>query len=188
MRVLNIHERDLDATVPEVGRLIDALSSPADVLWPSRHWPAMRFDRPLQVGATGGHGPIRYFVEAYEPGRRVQFRFTGPRGFVGFHALDVQEIAPGRTRLRHVLQMETAGPAVLTWPLVFRWLHDALLEDALDQAETAVGAVGAVYRKPPRRRWSLWVRILRSVLRPRRPRRPSRPTGDLAAKGPRTDA
>jgi hypothetical protein len=186
MRVLNVHERDLDATTAEVGRLIDALSSPADVLWPSRHWPAMRFDRPLQVGATGGHGPIRYFVEAYEPGRLVQFRFTGPKGFLGFHALDVQETAPGRALLRHVLEMETEGPAVLTWPLVFRWLHDALLEDALDQAETAVGAV---CRNPRARRWSLWVRILRAVLRPRRSRKSSRPTGqtgDLAAKGPRT--
>ncbi|HYE76988.1 MAG TPA: SRPBCC family protein, partial [bacterium] len=118
MRVLNIHERDLDATPAEVGRLIDSLSSPADVLWPSRHWPAMRFDRPLQVEATGGHGPIRYFVEAYEPGWRVQFHFTGPEGFLGFHAFVVQEIAPGRTRLRHVLEMETVGPAVRTWPLV----------------------------------------------------------------------
>lgn len=165
MRVLNIHERDLDATPAEVGRLIDALSSPADVLWPSRQWPAIRFDRPLQVGAAGGHGPIRYFVESYEPGHRVQFRFTGPRGFLGFHALEVQEIAPGRTRLRHVLEMETEGPAVLTWPLVFRWLHDALLEDCLDQAEAATGGTSRA------RRWSPWVRILRSALQPRRSRR-----------------
>ena len=166
-----------------MGRLVDSLASPADVLWPSRHWPAMRFDRPLQVGATGGHGPIRYFVEAYEPGRRIQFRFTGPKGFLGFHALEVQETAPGRSRLRHVLEMETEGQAVLTWGLVFRWLHDALLEDCLDRAETAVGG------RPRARGWSPWVRILRRAVGSRRqPRRSSRQTESTAARGPRTDA
>ncbi|UNO43730.1 DUF2867 domain-containing protein [Streptomyces sp. MST-110588] len=38
----------------------------------------MRFDRPLGVGAYGGHGPVRYRVSAYDPGRRIRFDFTSP--------------------------------------------------------------------------------------------------------------
>ena len=39
------------------GRLLDGLSAADDRLWPKDRWPAMRFDRPLKVGARGGHGP-----------------------------------------------------------------------------------------------------------------------------------
>ncbi len=158
MNVLNIHERELNASPSQVGLLIDQLATKDDPLWPRDQWPAMKFDRPLEVGAAGGHGPIRYFVEAYEPGRSIQFRFTGPRGFDGYHVLDVQEIGPQRVRLKHKIAMNTTGPARLTWPLVFRPLHDALLEDALDKAQTAVG----MSVQPSV--WSPWVRFLRWLL------------------------
>lgn len=140
-----------------VGReLIDKLASRDDVLWPRDRWPAMRFDRPLSVGAAGGHGPIRYFVETYEPGRSVRFRFTAPRGFVGTHELDVDETAAGSVRVRHVISMGTKGAARLTWPLLFRPLHDALMEDALDRAE------GHCTKSPvARKSWGLRVRLLR---------------------------
>jgi hypothetical protein len=117
----------------------------------------MRFDRPLAIGARGGHGPIRYDVDAYEPGRSVRFRFTAPRGFEGFHAYEVDERA-GRTILRHVLEMRASGAARATWPLVFRPLHDALIEDSLDRAEHAV--TGGVARPA---HWSAYVRFLRAA-------------------------
>jgi hypothetical protein len=60
MPVINIHERVLDASIFEIGKLIDGLASANDKLWPHDRWPAMKFDRPLSVGAIGGHGPIRY--------------------------------------------------------------------------------------------------------------------------------
>jgi hypothetical protein len=59
----------------EVGALIDSPAGPHDGLWARDLWPEMRFDRPLVVGADGGHGPVLYAVEAYEPGRRSG---TGP--------------------------------------------------------------------------------------------------------------
>jgi hypothetical protein len=62
---------DLDA----VGALLGRLGSVDDRLWPKDRWPAMRLDRPLQVGARSGHGLIRYRVELFEPARRVRFRF-----------------------------------------------------------------------------------------------------------------
>jgi hypothetical protein len=104
----------------QVGALLDSLASPADSLWPKESWPAMRFDRPLGVGAAGGHGPIRYAVEEFVPGRRVVFRFTGPRGFKGGHRLEILPAGEDRTILRHRMAMETEGPALLSWPLIFR--------------------------------------------------------------------
>jgi hypothetical protein len=157
MKVLNVHERALLAGREQVGALLDSLSSPADALWPAHLWPRMRFDRPLSVGAAGGHGPIRYFVEAYAPGRSIRFRFTGPRGFDGWHGLEVLAI-PGTVALRHTLEMTTRGLATLSWPLVFRPLHDALIEDALAMAEAALG------HAPRLVPWPLQVRLLRSVL------------------------
>ena len=59
LRVLNVHDRNIAAPPDAVGALIDSLASDDDALWPSRTWPRMYLDRPLGVGAIGGHGPIR---------------------------------------------------------------------------------------------------------------------------------
>lgn len=158
LRVRNVHERTVAASPQRVGGLLDRLASDADNLWPRDRWPAMRFDRELSIGAVGGHGPVRYFVEGYEPGRSVRFRFTAPRGLDGYHGYEVEPTGSGATRLRHVLEVRAGGPALLTWPLVFRPLHDALLEDSLDRAQSFFGEA------PPRRRWSAWVRFLRWAL------------------------
>jgi hypothetical protein len=155
--VLNIHARDLHASRDAVGALLDSLASDQDLLWPGDRWPAMRFDRPLQVGAVGGHGPIRYRVEKYEPGRAILFRLTG-RGVHRTHGFEIKDSTPGMVRLEHRLCMRVSGVARLSWPLMFRWLHDALVEDALDRAEAAVTS-----RPLHERHWSLWVRFLRRV-------------------------
>jgi hypothetical protein len=160
--VRNVHERIIHtSSLSQVGGLIDQLASRNDLLWPSERWPPMRFDRPLGVGATGGHGPIRYTVEDYEPGRSIRFRFTAPRGFDGTHALEVEEIELGKVRLRHTLVMQLKGAARLSWPLMFRWLHDALIEDALDCAESYAASVPLKQRE-----FSLRVKILRRLARP----------------------
>jgi hypothetical protein len=148
----NVHERALP---PGAGALIDTLSGPDDRLWPHAHWPAQRFDRPLGVGAVGGHGPIRYRVGEYEPSRRIRFEFLGPTGFHGYH--EYEALPSG---LRHTLVLRTRGRARLTWPLVYRPLHDALIEDSLYVAARSLGVVDAV-----RPQWSVWVRTLRFVVR-----------------------
>ena len=76
--VYNAYQREIAAPVSEVGPLIDSLASRNDRLWPRSEWPSMRLNGPLGVGAAGGHGPVRYFVTAYEPSRRIEFQFTGP--------------------------------------------------------------------------------------------------------------
>jgi hypothetical protein len=123
MQVLNIHEREISATASAVGGLINSLASEHDRLWPRTMWPPMRFDRPLGVGASGGHGPISYVVEEFVPGQKVRFRFTRPRGFHGHHWFEVIFAGEHRTLLRHTISMKVKGPAVLYWSLVIRSLH-----------------------------------------------------------------
>ncbi|WP_017594984.1 SRPBCC family protein [Nocardiopsis potens] len=154
--VWNEHRRLLAAPVDEVGALIDGLASDRDPLWPDEDWPAMRFDRPLGVGARGGHGPVRYSVVEYLPGRRIRFRFEAPAGFLGHHGFSVEE-TDGGVLLRHLLTVQPVGPARVSWPLVYRPLHDALLEDALDKAERSLGLGG------PRTEWSPLVKALRAA-------------------------
>ncbi|WP_405619555.1 SRPBCC family protein [Streptomyces sp. NBC_01511] len=158
MAVYNLHRRAISATArtpEELGRLLDSLASPDDALWPHDRWPRMRLDRPLGVGAAGGHGPIRYTVVAHTPGRWVRFRFSGPRGFHGFHEYTV-ESTPNGVVLHHLLTMRLRGAARFTWPLVWRRLHDALIEDSLDRAEGV-----------RRSQWIPYVRMLRRALSPR---------------------
>ncbi|MER7956925.1 SRPBCC family protein [Streptomyces sp. NPDC096030] len=154
MPVHNVHERLLAVGVEEAGALLDSLSAgKADGLWPYDTWPPMEFDRPLAAGAKGGHGPVRYTVAAYVPGTWIRFAFTSPRGFHGFHEYVVLPVDEERTVLRHTLSMRVSGLARLSWPLAYRWMHDALLEDSLDLAE-----------RPARRaHWSPYVRLLRAL-------------------------
>jgi len=158
MKVLNIHERELKADYEQVAKLIDSLSSEDDLLWPNQCWPRMKFDRPLSIGAKGGHGPIGYVVEAYKPGQSIKFCFTRPKGFKGFHKFDVVKTKNQPVLLRHTIEMELKGSALLTWPLVIRPLHDALLEDVLS---TAQASLGMTPRISP---WSLWVKIIRWIM------------------------
>lgn len=135
MRVSNVHDRELNASLEKAGVLIDRLASRGDLLWPYDRWPAMRFDRPLGVGAVSGHGPIRYVIEAYEPGRSIRFRFTKPDGFIRTHRLQLDELSADRVALSHVIEMSTEGSAGFQWCFAIKSLHNALLEDALDRAE-----------------------------------------------------
>jgi hypothetical protein len=158
MMVLNAHARTLNASISDVGAWIDSLASREDKIWPCDRWVPMTFDKPLEVGASGGHGPIGYDVETYDPGRSVSFRFTRPAGFVGRHRFETAALASGQVALRHVIEMRTTGISQIMWPLVIRPLHNALIEDAFDRAESNTGG------SPPQRSWSIWVRLLRYMM------------------------
>lgn len=157
MKVLNVHERELEAYHEQVAKLIDSLSSEDDLLWPNHSWPRMKFDRPLSIGAKGGHGPIGYFVEEYKPGQSVKFRFTNPKGFNGFHRYEIVRSTQESVLLRHTIEMTLHGSAFLTWPLIIWPLHDALLEDALATAQASLGMI------PQMPAWSPWVKLIRWV-------------------------
>lgn len=174
----NVHERLLHAPADAVGPLLDRLGSPEDSLWPSSGWVPMVLDRPLQVGADGGHGPIRYHVTDVLPGRRVRFAFGPGSGLLGWHEFTVTPVGADRCLLRHVLEVQPRGVMRLAVPLVVESLHDALLEDLLDNAEMQTTGVVA---QPAR--WSAWVRQWWWWTEPGRPRAVPVPETDGLAHG-----
>lgn len=165
MKVYNVHERPLQAHPEEVGKMIDSLAGPDDMLWPRERWPAMEFDTRLGPGARGGHGPIRYHVADYTPGERVVFRFDDSGLIEGFDGRHLFEAVPrrGYVILRHIVDAECPFKLWIKWHLVVGPLHDALLEDSLDQAESRLA-------DGPRKssRWSLRVRFLRWIIAQKR--------------------
>ncbi|MEU0005749.1 DUF2867 domain-containing protein [Streptomyces sp. NPDC006314] len=155
--IRNVHERTIEAPAQVVGALLDRLSSADDPVWPAPAWSPMRFDRPLGVGADGGHGFIRYRVTAYEPGRRARFDFTPPMS--GHHECVIEPVGRERCRLRHTLELERRGPMVLCWALAVRWMHDTVIEELFDNVErAATGTAGSPVR------WSPWVRLLHRLM------------------------
>ncbi|GAA3394776.1 DUF2867 domain-containing protein [Cryptosporangium minutisporangium] len=173
----NVHSRELAASPSAVAPLIDGLAGPDDAFWPTG-WPPLRFDGPLGVGASGGHGPIRYSVTEYEPGRRLRCAFDPAIGVRGYHEFRVEPMDVGRVRLVHEIDAALRGGMRLGWPLAIRWLHDALIEDAFDNAErVTTGAVASPHR------WSLWVRLLRKR-GGRRPMRVAGAGGETRSRGP----
>lgn len=168
--VVNIHERAYEAPVSEVAALVATLSSKDDRFWPYECWPRMRFDRGLVPGASGGHGPVRYRVERVDLASKIVFRFTGPAGLDGGHAFTITSASDALTTLRHEIRLHPRGSARLTWPLFFRPMHDALIEETFDKVGRELGSPP----ENPHRR-SAWVRLLRRVaMRTRRPQRPAR--------------
>lgn len=138
--VRNVHSRDLGVPAGQfVGRIQE--------LWPPA-WGRQEFDRPLGVGADGGHGPIRYHCTAFVPGESITFAFASGEG--------THTLSASGTVLRHELIGDFRFATRLRWALVVRWLHDACLEDFLDGCERAAG------REPVApARWSPWVRLVR---------------------------
>jgi hypothetical protein len=158
VKILSIHERRLNASPERAGDVINTLSTREDRLWPHEKWPPMKFDSDLRVGASGGHGPVRYHVSEYVPGRRIEFQFDRrglAGGLNGRHYFEVVSRSD-HVQLRHVVDAECDVKSWLNWHLVIGPMHDALLEDALDRAQTFLN-------QPPEcpACWSRSVRLLR---------------------------
>lgn len=155
----NVHERHIAAPAERLGAVLETLATDHDQLWPGETWAPMRLDRGLEPGSRGGHDGIRYTVTAHDVGRHVAFTFDRRIGIDGTHALTVVDLGDGTSLMRHVLEGRAHGAMVLLWPLAVRWAHDALVEDAFDSAEAALGVGPAVCAQ-----WSSWVRLLRMAL------------------------
>lgn len=158
-KVHNIHVRELAAPTAVLGEILDTLGSDHDRLWATDIWVAetVVFDRPLGVGADGGHGSIRYSVEEYQPGRRIVFRFTPGGGLSGVHGFELQTLGPDHTRLTHFLDAETKPWMRPLRPILIGW-HNAMIETAFDRAELeATGSLARPTRIP------LWLRIVNAV-------------------------
>jgi hypothetical protein len=142
--------------------MLRTLSTVNDMLWPSEHWPAMKFKGGIKVGAEGGHGPIRYSVEKYDPYSIIQFRCSRPLGFNGIHKFEVKELSDRQTEVTHVIELKTDLGGTFTWLFAVKSLHNALVEDGLDKLENQFSE-DKKYTE-----WNVWVRILRWLLSRRR--------------------
>ncbi|GGK81405.1 hypothetical protein Ppa06_48690 [Planomonospora parontospora subsp. parontospora] len=160
----NVQQRSVNASADRLGALLDGVSTADDRLWPTPSWPPLVLDAGLTPGSRGGHGPIRYSVTEYEPGRRLRFSFDPELGLDGHHELVITAEGADRSRLTHTIVGTTRGRMRILWPLLIRWLHEALMQDLFDNAERA--AAGRLSRRPAR--WSVWVRLLRRVRSARR--------------------
>ena len=160
--IRNVHDRVINAPLEPLGGLLDGLGQKGDRLWPSRSWPPMVLDRPLALGADGGHDGIYDYVSEYEPGRRVRVTFHPRTGIIGAHELGLDALDDERSRIRHVLIGRTSGAMRVMFPAAVEPLHDAVIEDLFDNAERET--TGTVIRPAT---WSPRVRVLRRLARGR---------------------
>ena len=139
MKMSNVHQRMIAAPAARVGALLDTLASADDRFWPHENWPGVKFNLPLQVGATGGHGTGPYTVSSYTPGRQLRFEFGGGRR--GYHEFTLQEVDDMTCLLRHAMKAELTFNSAWRWYFLIRPLHNALIEDLLDKVESQVARV-----------------------------------------------
>lgn len=159
MKVINIHKRIINQPKSELNAIISTLATKEDKVWPTKNWPRMKLDQGLTKGSKGGHGPIGYFVEEYIPNELIQFKFTNPKNFVGIHKFEIKSLSLNKTEITHTIDMNAKGTGPLTWLIGVRWLHDALIEDALDQIENHF------LNQKKQSNWNFWVKTLRLFLK-----------------------
>lgn len=161
MEVTNIHKRVIACPAKKIGELLLTLASKNDGMLATDKWPAMKLDKGLQVGSRGGHGPIKYVVEAYTPEQQITFRFE-MEGFDGTHKFEILEVDTNTTELSHIISMSTSGLATIKWIIAIRWLHDAFIEDAFDKVENKFTTITKT------KKWNAWVKLLRKIMQPKR--------------------
>lgn len=179
--VVNRHTRVTHGPFARAAVLLEALGGPEDQIWPADRWVPITLDRGLAVGSRGGHGSVRYAVETAVPGRSVTFRFAPDFPMRGTHRFDVEPLADDRVRWTHTVKV--AGPLSMVSRLILV-LHDALLEDLLDQAEAVMDGRRVVRRRrrDVGRRVASWVDdVVERRAEPLAVRRRRRPTARVTA-------
>lgn len=159
MKIINFHKRNIHKPINEVGSLLNSLASKNDQLWPHENWSPMKLDRDLIEGAKGGHGPIKYTVTKFKPGKIINFEFTEPSGFQGNHWFELKKKDEKTTEISHTINMEVSGIDIVIWPIVIRPMHNALIEDSFDKLQKHLDI------EPQKSSWSLWVKFLRLVFK-----------------------
>jgi hypothetical protein len=118
----------------------------------------MKLDAPLGVGASGGHGAVRYRCTAAIPHRLIEFTFDaiGDREFNGHHAFEILD-RKGGVILRHTIDAQAPDRKTRWWfRLLVQPTHDVVVEELFDVIESLLGRSESALP-----RWSPWVRLLR---------------------------
>lgn len=141
IKLLNTHERLVPRPLPQVFSDLVALGTSADRIWPEPTVPFRRTEGPMTVGVTRErHGAIRAVLETFEENTRIVWR--ADLSFLrGIHAFEVQEVEPGCTLVRHVVQARLAWWFAPVWYLWVSAMHDHIVEGLLDRlAKNTSGA------------------------------------------------
>jgi len=154
MKVINIHSRILNCSIKELTGLLETLATKNDKIWPKEKWPEMKFKSGIKVGSKGGHGPIRYSVEKYNPKELIQFKFYKPYGFIGIHKFEITELNKNKAEIKHTIDMNVKGKGILIWTFVIHSLHNALIEDGFDKIENELSEGGKITQ------WNFWTKFL----------------------------
>jgi hypothetical protein len=160
--VRSVHSRVTDGTMKDAERLLATLGGADDRIWPKDRWLRLRLDEGLEVGSHGKQGPVRYRVLEVEPGRRVRFEFEPgcKPALTGWHELRVDPAGDDGLSWTHELMLEHPSAQVRS---ILLPLHDALIEDLLDQVEVEVGQ-----HPLERPEFSAGIRARRAMFRPLR--------------------
>ena len=158
MKVLNIHKRIINQSKSEVSEILKTLATENDKVWPKEKWPEMKFKGGIKVGAKGGHGPIRYLVEKYNPNQIIQFKFSKPTGFNGIHKFEIEELDKNKTEIKHTIDMKAEGKGIFIWTFAIRSLHNALIEDGFDKIENNF------CDSKKKTEWNFWTKFLRKQI------------------------
>lgn len=145
MHVVNIHKRIINQPKLEVAGLLETLSTKDDKVWPNKKWLAMRFKDGLKAGAKGGHGIIRYAVEAFVLGELIVFKFLKPKGFKGIHKFEIQEINASTTEVKHSIIMKINNEDIDKLIKETLTEEEAKFYDDLDE-QGVWGMVGGIFK------------------------------------------
>lgn len=158
MRIVEVHKRQFDSPDHEVRALLDSFGRPGGLFQPGEEWLAQGINETLTVGVKTGHWPFKYEVQDYVPGESLGFTFLYPPCLKGATCrFQIYKNLKGNTVLVNTFEHSAKGPANISWPLVFKWLYQASIQDVLANAQRSLGEV------PKVRGWSPWVNLLRSI-------------------------
>ncbi len=125
MKIHNVHEREVVASVDEVTELLDVVA-----LWPIEITPAPRSeDGALRIG------PMLWQQEERE-GSPLAFRVTSPAELHAEHWFEASAYEGGTT-LRHTVAGTAEGPAEAVWRQI-EPLHDRIMEAIFDRVAVAL--------------------------------------------------
>jgi hypothetical protein len=122
VRILNTHERRIDASVAEVTELLDVVA-----LWPTEITPA-----PQPESDQLRIGPMLWRREERE-GSPLAFRVTSPPELRAEHWFEARPLQGG-TVLRHTVAGTAEGEAEAVWAKL-EPVHDRIMEAILDRVE-----------------------------------------------------
>lgn len=159
MQIHNIHERILHCAAEKAKILIDSFANKDAPLWPTKQWPRDHFDSPLQLGTIGGHGGTKYFLKEYITGKYLHFEFTYPKNYMGNHTFTLTHLDPNTCLLQHSVTLKLKRLDTLWWYIVIEPVHNALIENAFDNAEKFLQL-----SQQPKQRWPLRVYFIRHYL------------------------